>query len=147
MSHFNNKDQAITPKKAFVCSMLYVIGADGQIDPHEIANLLSLMGGESTEGTIHVDGENKTFFREAVEFVKHTSHELFLDHVEHEKILNKQQKLFILANMLDSVLGDGKLAQGEKDLVTEFQGRFGISNTDFKPLYEVILFKNAKNLF
>jgi uncharacterized tellurite resistance protein B-like protein len=147
MSNFNNKDQAITPKKAFVCSMLYVIGADGQIDPHEIANLLSLAGAQNVEGSMHVEGEDKTFLREAIEFVKHTSHELFLDHVEQENILNKQQKLFILANMLDSVLGDGKLAQGEKDMVIEFQERFGISNTDFKPLYEVILFKNTKNLF
>ncbi|HLP13047.1 MAG TPA: hypothetical protein VK177_14015 [Flavobacteriales bacterium] len=147
MSNFNNKDQAITPKKAFVCSMLYAIAADGELNPQEIGNLLSVIGGENRDGGIVVGGEDPGFFKDAFEFVKRTSLHQFLERISAEDILNKQQKLFILANMLDSILGDGKLEPSEREIVIEFQDKFGISNSDFKPVYEIILFKNSKNIF
>ncbi|HYG49884.1 MAG TPA: hypothetical protein VD905_03230 [Flavobacteriales bacterium] len=147
MSNFNNKDQAITPKMAFICSMLYVVAADGEVDAQEIGNLLRVVGASNVDGNLVVGGENPELFKTCFTFVKKHSSDEFIDLVTTQNILSHKQKMFILANMLDSILSDRELKQHERQLVTVFQEKFGISNQEFKPVYEVILFKNNKTLF
>jgi len=142
-----DKGQEMTPHKALTCSMLYVMASDGEIDPEEVGQLLSVIGGENRNGTIVVGGSNPNLLRESVEYIRKNSWTSFLDQIKEANILNEEQKLYIVTNMLDSSLSDGQAESQEGQMIMRFCEAFGISESQFKPYYDVIVFKNNRKIF
>ncbi|CAM5719584.1 Tellurite resistance protein TerB OS=Lysinibacillus sphaericus OX=1421 GN=LS41612_12790 PE=4 SV=1 [Lysinibacillus sphaericus] len=50
--------QGMNPHFAFVTSLLYMMGADGEYDNEEIGQLLSVIGGKKKGSTVYVGGNH-----------------------------------------------------------------------------------------
>lgn len=142
-----DKGQDMTPHKALTCSMLYIMAADGEIDPEEVGQLLSVIGGENRNGTIVVGGGNPNLIKESVNYIRNNSWTAFLEQIKAGNVLNEEQKLYILVNMLDSSLSDGEAEPQEGQMIMRFCESFGVSESQFKTYYDVIVFKNNRKIF
>ena len=142
-----DKGQEMTPHKALTCSMLYVMASDGEIDAEEVGQLLSVIGGENRNGTIVVGGSNPNLLKESVEYIRKNNWQAFLEQIKEANLLTPEQKLYIVTNMLDSSLSDGEAEPQEGQMIMKFCEAFGISEHQFKPYYEVIVFKNNRKIF
>lgn len=136
---------AMTPHKAFACSLIYCMGADGEMDPEEVGHLLSVLGGESSGGGIGVGANNRALLDSAVRYCRQNRFENFL--AEAAPLLTDAQKLCILTNMVDSAMSDGQAEMQEQELIGKAQQAFGISDEQFRPFFEVILMKNDRTVF
>lgn len=134
---FKSSDKGIlTPKKALTVSLLYIMAADGELDPEELGLLFSVAGINS-----------KAELEDAVKYVRSNKWTDFLEQVKGANILSEQQKLYILTNMVDSSLSDGTAEPEEQHMIMKFIEAFGISESQFKPYFDVIVFKNNRKLF
>lgn len=133
---FKSEKAALSPKKALTVSMLYIMAADGELDPEELGLLFSVAG---------INSRNE--LDEAVKYVRSTKWNEFLDQVKNGNVLNEEQKLYILCNMLDSSLSDGTAEPEEQQLILKFMESFAISEAQFKAYFDVISFKNNRKLF
>lgn len=140
-----DQGEEMTPHLAFVTSLLYMMAADGEIGNEEIGHLLSVLGGESSGGTIGVGANNKQMLDRAIKYArKHSVNDFF---AEATPLLTDAQKMCILVNLLDSLLSDGTAAREEQMLLAQFMQAFGVSEERFKPFFEVIALKNDRSVF
>ncbi len=137
--------EKMTPHLAFAVSLLYCMGADGEMDTEEIGHLLSVLGGENKGGSIGVGANNRALLDKAVQYVRRNQPDAFLAEVT--PILSDAQKMCILCNMVDSALSDGQAEREEQELIGRFQQAFGISDDRFRPFFEVIVLKNDRSVF
>lgn len=137
--------EQMTAHKAFAVSLIYCMGADGEMDPEEIGHLLSVLGGASSGGTIGVGANNKALLDSAIRYARSHSVDHFLG--EASTVLTPAQKLCVLTNLVDSAMSDGQAEMEEQELVGKFQKAFGISDEQFRPYFEVILMKNDRTVF
>jgi len=135
----------ITPHFAFVTSLIYMIGADGKVENEEVGQLLAVLGGEDSGGTIGVGAQNQKLLDRAFRYQQNNSADAFLAEVT--PILTDAQKMCILANILDSSLSDGTAAPEEQALFNQFLQAFGISDERFKPFFDVMVLKNDRSVF
>lgn len=136
---------AMTPHKAFACALIYCMGADGEMDPEEVGHLLSVLGGESSNGAIGVGANNRALLDSAVRYCRQNNLDAFL--AEATPLLTETQKLCILTNLVDSAMSDGQAEVQEQELVGKVQQAFGISDEKFRPFFEVIMMKNDRSVF
>lgn len=141
----SDEGRAMTPHLAFATSLVYAMGADGEMDPEEVGHLLSVLGGASEGGAIGVGANNRALLDQAVRIVRTRPVDQFL--AEATPILTDAQRLCILANLVDSALADGQPEREEQELIAAFQRAFGISDERFRPFFEVIVFKNDRSVF
>lgn len=136
----------MSPHLAFATSLLYMMSADGEIDHEEIGHLLSVLGGQDQGGgTIGVGAQNQALLDNAVKYRKKNSVDTFLQ--EATPLLSDAQKMCILVNLIDSSLADGQPEPEEQALFGKFMQAFGISETRFRPFFEVIVLKNDRTVF
>lgn len=135
----------MTPHFAFATSLLYMMGADGEMDQEEIGHLLAVIGGKSKNGTIYVGGNNDDMFERAVKYSRKNSIDTFL--AEAAPILTDAQKMCILVNLVDSSLSDGEAEREEQALFAKFLTAFQIEESRFQPFFEVIALKNDRSVF
>jgi len=140
-----DQGQQMTPHLAFATSLVYVMGADGEMDPEEIGHLLSVLGGASSGGTIGVGANNKALLDQAIRTVRTKPLDQFLQEVT--PILTDAQRVCILMNLVDSALADGQPEREEQELIGKFQRSFGISDERFRPFFEAICMKNDRSVF
>jgi uncharacterized tellurite resistance protein B-like protein len=140
-----DKGETMTPHFAFAASLLYMMGADGEMDNEEIGQLLSVIGGKDKGGTIYVGGNNDDLFERAIKYVRKNSIDKFLS--EAAPILTDAQKMCILVNLVDSSLSDGEAEREEQEMFDKFLKAFGISEDRFRPFFEVIVLKNDRSVF
>lgn len=149
MSLFNmfksDKGEAMTPHKAFAIALIYTMGADGEMDPEEVGHLLSVIGGERSNGSIGVGANNQALLNAAMKYVRTHSHEQFL--AEATPVLTTAQRLCILMNLVDSALSDGDAEAEEREFFDKVQKAFGISDQDFAPYFNVLMMKNDRSVF
>lgn len=136
---------AMTPPLAITVSMLYMIGADGEIANEEIGQLLMVIGGDEKDGVIGVGGNNQQLLDKAVKYWKSKSIEQFLD--EAAPILSDAQRMCVLCNLCDSLLSDGQADPAEQVMFQKFLHAFDISESRFTPYFEVIATKNDRSVF
>ena len=122
--------QAMTPHFALAASLLYMLTADGSIGAEEIGQLEAVIG--EFEGLQNV----------ALKYVRSVKLKPFLD--EAKAILQREQKLYILANVCDSMLSDGSVARLEDKVFVSMVNAFGFDEKSFAPYYQVIETKNFK---
>ena len=142
---FTGDSEEVTPHFAFATSLIYMIGADGKIENEEVGQLLSVLGGEESGGTIGVGANNRKLLERASRYQQKNSPDKFLTEIV--PILTDAQKMCILTNMLDSSLSDGDAAQVEQELFAKFLQAFEISEERFQPFFDVIALKNDRAVF
>jgi len=135
----------VTPHFGFVTSLIYMIGADGKVENEEVGQLLAVLGGEDSGGTIGVGAQNQKLLDRAFKYQQNNSADTFL--AEITPILTDAQKMCILANILDSSLSDGTAAPEEQALFNQFLQAFDISEERFKPFFDVMVLKNDRSVF
>ena len=124
----------ITPRRALTISLIYCMGADGEIDPEEVGHLLSVMGRSATRDELE----------RCMRHARATPPEQFL--TEAAPKLNDAQRLCILLNMVDSAMADGVAEQGERDLIARYQQAFGISDAALEPYFRALIAKNERTV-
>lgn len=124
----------ITPRRALVVSLIYCMGADGEIDPEEVGHLMSVMGRSATRNELDA----------CVKFARNTQPEAFL--AENAAKLSEPQRLCILLNMIDSSMADGEMEAGERDLIGRFQAAFGIDDAALEPYFRTLVAKNQRDI-
>jgi uncharacterized tellurite resistance protein B-like protein len=142
---FTGDSEEITPHFAFATSLIYMIGADGKVENEEVGQLLAVLGGSESGGTIEIGANNKQLLDRAFRYQQKTPIDQFL--TEATPLLTDAQKMCILANILDSSLSDGTAAPQEQELFSKFLQAFGIAEDRFKPFFEVIALKNDRGVF
>jgi uncharacterized tellurite resistance protein B-like protein len=142
---FKDDNEEMTPHFAFAASLIYMIGADGTVANEEVGQLLSVLGGEDSDGVIGVGANNQQLLDRAFKYYQKTKVDTFLSEVT--PVLTDAQKMCMLTNLLDSSLSDGTAAPEEQELFNKFLQAFGISEERFKPFFDVIALKNDRAVF
>ena len=142
---FSGDSEEMTPHFAFATSLIYMISADGKIENEEVGQLLAVLGGEESGGSIGVGANNRKLLDRAFKYRQKNDAEKFLS--EATPILTDAQKMCILTNILDSSLSDGDAAPEEQQLFVQFLEAFGISEQRFKPFFNVLALKNDRSVF
>ncbi|MGF3025232.1 TerB family tellurite resistance protein [Methylobacterium aquaticum] len=122
----------LTPRTCLAVSLIYCMGADGEIDPEEIGHLMSVLGRNATRQ--HLDS--------AVRYVRATQPAQFL--ADAAPRLRPDQKLCIILNMIDSAMSDGEAEPGEQQLIMQFAQAFGLSENDLTPYFQTLVAKNDR---
>ena len=136
----------MTPHLAFATSLIYIMGADGEMDAEEVGHLLSVLGGQDNgSGSIGVGAQNQALLDSAVKYRRKNSVETFL--AEAAPLLSDAQKMCILTNLIDSSLADGQPEPEEQQMFGKFLQAFGITEERFRPFFEVIVLKNDRAVF
>jgi len=142
---FKGDSEEMNPHFAFATSLIYMIGADGKVENEEVGQLLAVLGGSESGGTIGVGANNKQLLDRAYRYYQKTPVETFL--AEATPMFTDAQRMCVLANILDSSLSDGDAAPEEQALFSQFLQAFDISEERFKPFFDVIALKNDRNVF
>ena len=121
---------AMTPHFALAASLLYMLTADGSIGAEEIGQLEAVIG--EFEGLQNV----------ALKYVRSVKLKPFLD--EASATLKREQKLYILTNVCDSMLSDGSVARLEDKVFISMVNAFGFDERSFAPYYQILETKNFK---
>ena len=120
----------MTPVRALVVSMLYMMSVDGEMAKEEIGQINVALRG------------SKNLLPEALKYVKRTKFSDFMSEVS--STLNHQQKLCILVNVVDIMLSDGHVDRLEQDLFRRMLAGFDISDANFKKHYSNLTIKNER---
>jgi uncharacterized tellurite resistance protein B-like protein len=140
-----DQGQHMTPHLAFATSLIYCMGADGEMDNEEIGHLLSVLGGAKERGQIGVGANNRALLDQAVRIARSKPLDRFLEEVT--PLLTDAQRMCILLNLVDSAMSDGEAEREEQELVARFQRAFGIPDERFVPFFEALHIKNDRSVF
>ena len=122
----------LTPRNCLAVSLLYCMGADGEMDEEEIGHLVSVLGRGATRQQVDA----------ALRYVRATEPERFL--AEAAPRLRPEQRLCIVLNMIDSAMADGEAEPGEQRLVMRFAEAFGLSEAELTPHFRTLVAKNDR---
>ncbi|HBC87257.1 MAG TPA: hypothetical protein DCZ94_09905 [Lentisphaeria bacterium] len=117
----------LTPMQFMAAAMMYVASSDGTIEKDEDRYIL------------HVFCGNNDILQPALKYFKtHSADQLF----EHAGSLNDEQKLCILANMIEIAMHDESYHRVEQIMIRNFMDKAGISKDNMKAISNVLLVKN-----
>jgi len=142
---FKGDSEEMTPHLAFATSLLYMMGSDGEYDNEEIGHLLSVLGGQESNGVIGVGANNAALLDRAIKYAGKNDLSTFLH--EAAPVLTDAQKMCIMVNLIDSSLSDGQAEREEQAMFGKFLQAFGITEERFRPFFEVIVLKNDRAVF
>ncbi len=118
----------MTPPKALVVSLLYMMSADGSMGEEEIGRLHAVVG--SSQGLL----------KAGLRYVGQVRAPQFL--AAAAGVLDEQQRLCILLNACDTMMSDHQVASGERDLFRRMLAAFGVAPGSFDRYLNVIYLKN-----
>jgi uncharacterized tellurite resistance protein B-like protein len=130
---FNQQSLTLSGQSAHLslaCCLLYMMAADGNIADEEIGQLQVVIG--------DFDGLQAA----AMKNVRSVKMNVFLRQAS--PLLTQDQKIFILCNVADSMMADGKIDIVEDNLFQSMSTAFSVSMPIFKSFYETIRIKNIK---
>jgi uncharacterized tellurite resistance protein B-like protein len=107
------------------------MSSDGEIAEEEM-HYLSM--------TLQSFGDPQELVETASKYARKNNLEIFLR--ESNKMLNPDQKMTILANLIDVLLSDGSAEEEEQDLFYAFVEAFGVSDEEIQPYIDIISVKN-----
>lgn len=139
----------MTPHLGFSALMFAIMASDGEIDPEEVGQLLSVIGGKDNgSGTIVVGQQAQQLLDAAQKLVKTVGVDGILSQLAQMPTpLTDAQKMCILVNMLDSSLSDGQPEQQEQAIFAKTMAAFGITEARFRPFFEVLVLKGDRSVF
>jgi uncharacterized tellurite resistance protein B-like protein len=124
----------VTPRRALVVALIQCMGSDGEIDPEEVAHLVSVLGRTATQDELD----------RCLKYARSTSPAAFLAEVAPK--LNREQRLCILLNMIDSAMADGEAEPGERELIIQYQQAFGFDDATIEPYFKALVAKNERGV-
>ncbi len=133
LTEYFGEAPTLTPRIAFASAMIYMINADGKIEPHEISRLVT---------AVHNDRE---LLEVATRYTKMNDVDAFMDSCTY--VLNRDQQLSVLVNLYDAILANGEALPQELDLFGRFMHSFGYDEKEFEPFFQSIAVKNNRDLF
>jgi uncharacterized tellurite resistance protein B-like protein len=122
----------LNPRTCLVVSLIYCMGADGEMDEEEIGHLVSVLGRGATRDQLNA----------ALRYVRATQPHQFL--MDSNARLRPDQKLCIILNMIDSAMSDGEAEQGEQRLVMQFAETWGVPQAALEPHFRTLVAKNDR---
>jgi uncharacterized tellurite resistance protein B-like protein len=118
----------MTPPKALVVSMLYMMSADGEMAPEEIGRLSAAIGG------------SQTLLKASLRYVSQVRAPEFL--AQAVNILDKRQRVCILLNACDAMMSDGEVVAAERELLGRMMLMFGIEAAGLDAYLNTMRMKN-----
>ncbi|NTW04013.1 MAG: TerB family tellurite resistance protein [Oscillochloris sp.] len=141
----SDRGDKMSPHLAFATALIYMMGADGEMDNEEIGALLAVLGGEEKNGVIGVGANNRILLEKAQQYARRNSVDAFI--AEATPLLTDAQRICVLINLIDMSFADGQPEPEEQELFMKIQRGFGISDERFRPFFEVIMIKNDRTVF
>lgn len=123
----------LTPRIAFASALIYMINADGKIEPHEISRLVTALKND------------RELLEIANRYTKLNSIDEFL--LNCQNVLDKDQQLSVLVNLYDAILSTREPAAQELELFDRFMHTFEYNEQQFAPYFHSIAVKNNRALF
>jgi voltage-gated potassium channel len=133
LTEYFGEAPTLTPRIAFAAALIYMINADGKIEPHEIHRLVSALK------------DDRELLEIANRYTKLNSIDDFLGNCE--RVLDKEQQLSVLVNLYDAILSTREPAMQELELFNRFMQTFGYNEEQFAPYFHSIAVKNNRALF
>ena len=133
LTEYFGESPELTPRIAFAAAMIYMINADGRIEPEEIRRLVI---------AVHDD---RVLLEVATRYTKFNTVDQFIK--DSATLLDHDQQLSILVNLYDAILANGEALPQELELFEQFMERFGFNEAEFEPYFQSIAVKNNKALF
>ena len=133
LTEYFGEAPTLTPRIAFAAALIYMINADGKIEPHEIHRLVSALK------------DDRELLEIANRYTKLNSIDEFL--VNCQQVLDKEQQLSVLVNLYDAILGTREPAMQELELFNRFMQTFSYDEQQFAPYFHSIAVKNNRALF
>ncbi len=133
LTEYFGEAPALTPRIAFASALIYMINADGKIEPHEISRLVTALKND------------RELLELANRYTKLNSIDDFLGNCE--RVLDKEQQLSVLVNLYDAILSTREPAMQELELFNRFMQTFGYNEQQFAPYFLSIAVKNNGALF
>jgi len=126
----------LNPAIALAGSMIYMMASDGELAEEEMHYLVS---------TLQSFGDPQELVDSAYKYAKKKDLETFQK--EANEILTHDQKMTVLANLIDLLLSDGSAEEEEQDLFFSFAHAFGVSEDEIQPYIDVLSVKNDFAIF
>lgn len=126
----DNGGEEMTPSRALVVGMLYMMSVDGEMAKEEIGQINSALRG------------SKHVLPQALKYVKRTKFPDFMNAVV--PILNHQQRSCILVNVADCMMSDGRIDRLEQDLFRRMLSGFEVSESQFRKHFSHLTIKNDR---
>ena len=130
---FNTQSLSLSGQSAHLplaCCLLYMMAADGNIADEEIGQLQVVIG------------EFEGLQAAAMMNVRSVKMNVFLKQAS--PLLSQDQKIYILCNVADSMMSDGKIDIVEDNLFQSILIAFAVSMPVFQIFYDTIRIKNIK---
>ncbi len=118
----------LTPPKALVASLLYMMSADGSMEEEEIGRLNAVVG------------SSQALLKASLHYVSRVRAPQFLEAAA--LLLDEQQRLCVLLNTCDTMMSDRKVAAGERSLFLRMQSAFGFDGKSFDAYLNILHLKN-----
>ncbi|MCF6147717.1 MAG: TerB family tellurite resistance protein [Candidatus Kuenenia sp.] len=128
-----SKDIQLTSKGALALAAMTMIGIDGSIEEDELATLGRIERGDRNAFDQAFKVYKDKSISDCVQIVGET--------------LDQNQKVTVIANLLDIAMADGMLAGAEKELLESYVDSFQISEGVIKDIIDVIALKNDFSVF
>ncbi len=118
----------LTPRLALATALLFMVTADGQIQPEEIGQMVVSLNND------------EQLFDDAIAYASATTFSDFLSQTA--SMLSHDQKICGLLNRCDSLMSDGDVATEEESLFSVFLNAWEVSDSEIKPYTQMIAKKN-----
>ncbi len=126
----------LTPAISMSAAMIYMMASDGELAEEEMDYLFI---------TLRSFGEPQELVDRASKYVKKNDMDTFLEQAN--ELLSDDQKLTVLANLIDLLLADGSAEEEEQAMFFKFAEAFGFSEEDVQPYIDIISVKNDFAIF
>src|SRR5690242_17520611 len=123
------KDVTLTPELALAAGMLYVVAADGHLTESERNDLAKVIPSDK-------------LLERGLDYCRRTPTTDFIPACV--ALLDAEQRLCLLLNMVDAAMADGHIADEERELLTNFQDAFDISDDALAPHLRTLSAKNDR---
>ena len=133
LTQYFGESPELTPRIAFAAAMIYMINADGRIEPEEIRRLVIAVR------------DDRMLLEVATRYTKFHTVEQFIE--QSSALLDHDQRLSVLVNLYDAILANGEALPQELELFEQFMKTFGFDEAEFDPYFQSIAVKNNKALF
>ncbi len=119
---------AMTPPKALVIAMLYMMSADGSMASEEIGRLSVTIGG------------HQALLKASLRYVSQVRAPQFL--AEIAGLLDKRQRLCVLLNVCDAMMSDRKVVAQERELFGRIMEAFGVASASLDTYLSTLRIKS-----
>lgn len=126
-----NEKPVLSPMEGLAAALFYMSKTDNKMDAVEGDYIKRICGGD------------KKLFKNALEYYRKNNFKYLMRDLGY---IDEDQKLCILANLIEIAMTDGVLHRTERDIIHKFVREMNIAESDYKKLFDVLLVKNQVSI-